>query len=108
METIRKFEPDRYSMHACCVMPNHVHAVLTPNDEFSLEQILHSWKSFTAKEINRALKLKGRRWEPEYFDHLVRSGTSFDRFISYVAANPGKAGLKDWPWVYVAEPEPDL
>lgn len=108
IEAMKSFDPERYSLYSCCVMPNHVHAVLSPNESFSLEKILHSWKSFTAKEINRHLGLSGRRWEPEYFDHIVRNGTSFERFIRYVVDNPRKARLGDWPWVYIAGPESDM
>ena len=104
-ETMRKFDEDRYRLYAACVMPNHVHAVLTLAEEWELEAIMHSWKSYTAKAINRKLGKKGRLWEPEYFDHLVRNIDSFDRFVRYVETNPARAGLADWRWVYVAETE---
>src|SRR5215210_2340171 len=42
------FEGVRYKMPACVVMPNHVHALLIPLEHFLLEDIVHSWKSFTA------------------------------------------------------------
>jgi REP element-mobilizing transposase RayT len=106
-ESVRKFDGERYSLWACCVMPNHVHAILSPEEDYRLEQILHSWKSYTAKKINLALGLRGRLWEPEYFDHLVRSGGSLEKFVHYIQQNPVEAGLRDWPWVYVCGPELD-
>lgn len=42
---VRHFDRNRYELHAWCVMPNHVHAVLRPLGVHSLERILHSWKS---------------------------------------------------------------
>ena len=47
------------SRHAFVVMPNHVHAVVQPLGGFDLETILHSWKSFTAKQCNQVLGRSG-------------------------------------------------
>jgi hypothetical protein len=33
---------------------------------------------------------------------LIQGGEQFQRAVRYTAENPLKAGLKDWPWVYVA------
>ena len=71
------FQGDRYLLSAWCVMPNHVHVVVTPHHDHSLSGILHSWKSFSAHEINRRLnKRTGKIWEEEAFDHIVRDEIS--------------------------------
>jgi hypothetical protein len=80
-------------------MPNHVHAVLRPLAEWKLDAVMHSWKSFTAKEINKAVNLKGQLWQDEYFDHIIKSNQEYEDTIVYVVENPLKAGLSDWPWV---------
>ena len=49
------FHDVRYDLLEWVVMPNHVHVVIQPRPEWSLEGILHSWKSFTAKEANKLL-----------------------------------------------------
>ncbi len=96
------FQGNRYALSAWCVMPNHVHAVVTPFSGFTLPTILHSWKSFSAHEINRALERKGGIWEEETFDHLVRGERAFERFVVYTERNPVVAGLcdrpQDWPF----------
>jgi REP element-mobilizing transposase RayT len=83
-------------------MPNHVHVVIAPFAEHTLSSILHSWKSFTSKRINKIINSKGSVWESEAFDHLIRNVASFDRFVDYVEANPVAAGLcskpEDWRW----------
>jgi REP element-mobilizing transposase RayT len=96
------FHGNRYRLFAWCVMPNHVHVVLQPMDGHELPEILHSWKSYTAKQINKALRTRGQFWETEYYDHLIRDEQDFQAQVEYVLANPGKAGLKDWRWVGVA------
>jgi len=101
-DALRKFDGIRYRLLAWCVMPNHVHAVFQPNKKFELAGILHSWKSFTALEINRRLSRTGAFWQKEYYDHLIRDGDQLDRAIAYTAENPARAKLKDWPFVYVS------
>jgi REP element-mobilizing transposase RayT len=96
------FQGNRYDLHAWVVMPNHVHAVLTPFEGHSVSDILHSWKSFTASAINRSLGRSGKLWQHESFDHLVRNHDSLIRFITYTENNPVAAGLcqhpEDWPF----------
>lgn len=99
---LRKFDGARYHLLAWCIMPNHVHVVLQSALQNSLEKILHSWKSFTSTKINRYLRRRGTLWQREYYDHLIRDGGQLSRAISYTAENPAKAGLDDWPYVYVS------
>ena len=93
------FDEQRYRLFAWCVMPNHVHAVVRIFPTFTLAAVVHSWKSFTAKEANRILGRKGPLWQREYYDHLIRDEADFERCLDYVAENPHKAGLENWHWV---------
>ena len=99
-DAIRHFDAKRYRLLAWCVMPNHVHVVvrLFPGQE--LAATVHSWKSFTAKQVNQILRRSGPLWGREYYDHLVRDGDQLDRIARYVINNPVKAGLRNWPWVW--------
>ena len=82
------------------VMPNHVHALLTPIDEFELEEVLHSIKSYTANQINRCLGRSGTLWMEESYDHIVRDGDELLRIQQYIKQNPEKAGLKSTEFQY--------
>jgi REP element-mobilizing transposase RayT len=101
-KSLLHFQGDRYAMSAWCVMPNHVHVVVTPYGKFSLSSVLHSWKSFTAHKINKVLGSKGKVWQEESFDHLVRHEKAFAEFVAYTERNPVMAGLckqpEDWPF----------
>lgn len=88
------FHGARYELHAWCVMPNHVHAMLHVARGRDMPAILHSWKSYTAHRIGQ-----GVIWQREYFDRVVRSPEEFSETRGYIHANPLKAGLRDWPWV---------
>jgi putative transposase len=98
-----------YRLDAFCIMSNHVHVVLEPlrNSQggfISLSKILHSLKGFTAHQSNKILGRRGRFWENESFDHLIRNEDGWQKIVSYILNNPVKAKLTDdwrkWRWSY--------
>jgi Rad3-related DNA helicase/REP element-mobilizing transposase RayT len=95
---LRHFDDERYRLFGWCVMPNHVHVVVQPLGEHTLDQILHSWKSFTAHEAKKLGQIKGEFWQAEYYDHLIRTEEDLSHCIHYAWTNPEKAKLKDWEW----------
>jgi REP element-mobilizing transposase RayT len=101
---LRHFDGARYRLSAWVVMPNHVHVVVTPLPGVTLSSVLHSWKSFTAKEANKLVPEKETRefWQRESYDHLCRDSEEEGRCISYVERNPVKAKvcarIEDWAW----------
>jgi len=97
-EALRYFDGRRYDLIAWCIMPNHVHVIVRPFEGYDLAGIMHSWKSFTAKQANRLLEATEAFWQEEYYDHLIRDEEDFRNQINYVLENPDKAGLQDWPW----------
>jgi REP element-mobilizing transposase RayT len=99
-QALTHFDRERYALHAWCVMPDHVHAVLTPFASHSLSTILHSWKSFTAHRLNSLLDRTGPVWQGESFDHAIRDEEAFARFVRYTELNPVAAGLCPSPIDY--------
>jgi REP element-mobilizing transposase RayT len=97
-DSLRHFDGSRYRLYAWCVMPNHVHVLVEPSRGFPLSKILHSWKSYTATEINRLLGRTGALWQPESYDRIIRNPREFHRVRQYILSNPEKAGLQDWTW----------
>lgn len=89
-DALTHFDGSRYELHAWVVMPNHVHALVTPASH-TLDKILHSWKSFTALGIHRKLGLEGRLWQHEGYDHIVRSPEALRGIARYIVNNPSKA-----------------
>jgi len=98
-DALHHFDGERYELLAWAVMPNHVHVVLRPLPGHELKDIVHSWKSFSAKQANAILGRQGKFWQEEYYDHLIRDEEDFCGNVSYVLANPAKAGLTGWEWV---------
>jgi REP element-mobilizing transposase RayT len=90
---LRHFDGQRYWLGCFAVMPNHVHVVVRPIQGHDLSEILHSWKTFTAREINRSLGKTGQVWQHESFDHIVRNEHELERISDYTLENPTRASL---------------
>jgi len=97
-DSIKYFEGRRYWLYAWVVMPNHVHCLVQPHEGVELSEVMHSWKSYTSNKANSMLDRKGKFWQRESFDHIMRSAEQLVRCMKYIERNPEKAGLKGWPW----------
>lgn len=105
-----KFHADKkYKLHSCIVMETHVHSILQPLNEsdgtfVSLASIAHSIKSYSANRIQRLLNLKGKVWQDENYDRIIRDEKDYLIKMEYIINNPVKAGLvgnpEDYKWLY--------
>jgi REP element-mobilizing transposase RayT len=112
-DACRFWDGKKMHLHACVVMPDHVHLLLTPlelaerpGQFFSLAEILHSIKSYSANQVNRLRSRKGTLWLDESYDRYIRSESDFEEKYWYIANNPSKEGLSqgihDYPFLYLA------
>jgi putative transposase len=116
MDSLLHFDNDRYLLTDAVIMPNHVHLIAAFRDEVSLLKQCKSWKHFTATQINRVLwnegpadgaaGLRGKTefWQPEQFDHLIRSEADFVRYRQYIVDNPEAAKLKSDESLHYSRP----
>ncbi|HUY28733.1 MAG TPA: transposase [Candidatus Binataceae bacterium] len=92
-DAIRHFIGVRYEIIAFVVMNDHVHSIVVPLSEFSVEGIVHAWKSFTAHAIRKGRTGSGPVWQREYFDRVIRDDRELQEKRLYILANP----FKRWP-----------
>ena len=98
---LRHFDGERYTLTAFVVMNDHTHALVAPEPNFRLQDLVHSWKSFTAHTLRRG----GRQapvWQDEYFHRIVRNETELAEKARYILNNPWRRwpDLKEYPWVW--------
>jgi putative transposase len=99
-DSLLHFDDDRYTMCDFVVMPNHAHVLFCLLGENEIEATCYSWKHYTAAKIHRALGRKGRFWQEESFDHLVRTPDQFEAIRRYIAANSSVARLRAGEYIY--------
>jgi type I restriction enzyme R subunit len=103
-EALIHFDGERYRMGDFVVMPNHVHLLAAMASEDSLVSQCDSWLHFTARQINLRLGRKGKFWQQEPFDHLVRSLNQYEYLRKYIKNNGPKAGLRNDEYLYRKHP----
>ena len=82
-------------------MPNHVHLLIEPFGECGVQEIVSALKKYSAREINKVLNRKGRLWQKEYFDRIVRNETHYMKILNYIYNNPRNLP-PDWYTYYLA------
>jgi putative transposase len=88
------------------LMPDHVHFFCCDvREERSLSVFVGKWKEWTAKYARDRLSVTMPLWQPEFFDHVLRSSESYGHKWDYVRENPVRAHLVTEPeqWPYQGE-----
>ena len=93
-DTLLFFDGIKYKLGKWVIMPNHAHILVTPIADYSLKEITHSWKSFSAMEINKLIGKKGPVWQAESYDHIIRNVSQLCAIEDYIINNPSKAKLR--------------
>jgi REP-associated tyrosine transposase len=97
-KAIHYYDNKEYKLICYCIMPNHIHLVidLIKNSRL-LGDILGSIKKYSARESNKVLGKRGKFWQLESFDRLIRDEIELYYIIRYVLTNPVNASLvKKW------------
>ena len=102
---IKHFDGSRYELYAYVVIDDHLHVLVKPSGTYSVQKIVHSWKSFTAHAFRRGGGRKVPIWQEEYFDRIIRDEREFIDKARYILHNPLQRWpeLEEYPWVWVKE-----
>jgi putative transposase len=79
----------RLALHAFVVMPDHVHLILTPAPEVSLEKAMQYIKG----GFSFRLKSKIDVWQRSYDNRRIVDSTDFVERIRYIHQNPVRAHI---------------
>jgi REP element-mobilizing transposase RayT len=93
-----------YDLDSFVVMPNHVHVIVQFCTGEDFETVGQSWRRYTARCINAQTGGSGALWQPEPFDHIIRSGDQFGYLRDYIAQNPHMARLRPGEFHYWSRP----
>jgi putative transposase len=87
----------KFLLHEFVVMSDHVHLLITPSEEISLERAVQFIKggfSFRLKQ--------GSIWQSGFTNHHVRDDEDYERHREYILMNPVRARLvakaEDYRW----------
>jgi REP element-mobilizing transposase RayT len=90
------------SLHAAAAsaataeMAPHPGQARGPAPTMSLPDVVHRLKSLTTHryavgaELRNGRPFRGRLWQRNYYEHIIRDAASLDRIREYIAANPAR------------------
>jgi putative transposase len=107
-------EEYRCSVHAYCLMTNHVHLLMTPHERGACARLMKQVNQCYVQRLNYAWGRTGTLWEGRFRSALVDSHFYALICYRYIELNPVRAGMvahpRDYPWSSYranAEPTPD-
>ena len=68
-------------------MPDHIHWLMQLDNNATLERIIRSMKSQSAKAVGMPI------WQTGYYDHAIRKDEDIQNIARYIVANPIRAGI---------------
>ena len=81
------------SVHAYCLMTNHVHLLLTPHTATACGQLMKNLSQHYVQRTNYRLKRTGTLWEGRYYSSLVLSESYTLACYRYIETNPVRARM---------------
>ncbi len=99
----RSAELDGWFVGRFVIMPDHVHFFAMPAvGACARGAWLKMMKSVSSRELRGGVGEASPVWQPDTFDHILRSADSYSEKWEYVRLNPVRRALverpEDWPW----------
>jgi putative transposase len=86
----------KFLLHAFVIMPDHLHALLTPAPEVSLEKAMQ----FIKGGFSFRLKSKFDVWMRSFNESQISTKEKFMSCVRYIEENPVRRGLTSTPQAY--------
>lgn len=96
-----------YELHSYVIMPNHIHLLVEPIGQATIQQITQTIKSVSAHKINNYTNLTGSIWQKEYFDRIIRNEDHYNRVINYIRQNPSHCSPSEYTHWERGRPVPE-
>ena len=95
-------EQKKYALHEFVIMPDHVHLLITPAREISLERAMQLIKGGFSYRLGETSPSASRRfiWQESFTNHRVRDEQDYSRHAEYTRMNPVRARLVERAELY--------
>jgi len=91
----------KWLLFAYCLMPDHLHLLVTPEGGVNLSIVLGQYESFVTRSA-WGYGIVGALWQRSFHDHILRKQEAAAEVVAYILNNPVRGGLveqwEDWPW----------
>ena len=99
IETLAHYrDAGKFLLHEFVIMPDHIHVLLTPAEEISLERAMQ----FIKGGFSYRLKSCPPVWQASFTNHRIRDFEDYENHREYIRMNPVRARLavraEDYPY----------
>jgi len=91
----------RFQLHEFVFMRDHVHLILTPAPQISLEKAMQFIKGGFSFRAKKEQLFNGEIWQKGYNETRIKDAGEYAQHVEYVWMNPVKAGLVERPEEYL-------
>ena len=84
-----------------CLMPNHMHLVVVPKKAAELAKFMQGLTQTYTFWFNQKYDKNGRLWQGRFKSMVIQDTAYFLECVSYIEANPVRAGLTSSPADYL-------
>ncbi|MCU1321160.1 MAG: transposase IS200-family protein [Acidobacteriaceae bacterium] len=95
-------EQGRFQLHGFVVMPDHIHVLITPAHDHTIERCIQFIKGGFSFAIRK--DFPGEVWQNDYHAHRVTSPEDYRAQLLYIANNPTRKNLLDYPHIHTKYP----
>lgn len=94
LETIYDYRRQgKFDLHAFAIMPNHIHLLITPVLNVTLERVMQLVKGGFSYRVKKERGSNIEVWQRGFTDRRVRNGVECGAILKYIHENPVKARL---------------
>ena len=86
-----------FTLHNFCVMPTHIHLLITPAEGTNLSRIIQWIKTRSAQRLNLTRGSKDHLWGERFFAQPITNIHEYTAIHEYIDQNPVRAGLVQDP-----------
>ena len=104
-------DQNKFQLHGFAIMPDHVHVLLTPAINQTTARCAQLIKGGYSFAVHQGAEV----WHIGYHDHRIRDFNDYTNQLAYIAANPIRKHLENYPHVHTNElyrakldPQPQL
>lgn len=91
-------EQKKYALHEFVIMPDHLHLLITPSADISLERAVQLIKGGFSYRLGKTKR--GLIWQESFTNHRIRDEQDYVRHAEYIRMNPVRARLSATPEAY--------
>jgi putative transposase len=82
-----------YTLHAFVLMPDHVHLMLTPAQNVTIERAIQLIRGGYSHALGSLIGRSSEIWQRGFTDHRIRNPQDFAHHVNYIHQNPVVARL---------------